>query len=573
MKKAILFLVYSMLVCLQYGCKDKLVSANTIKNTQKLTTTADFILSDTTIAVVNVPQQSTEEKDILDDNDYIREVQLDTVFESSDFSEYIAQGLMSFNTCKTVQPWLSFLEKQVGKPDSVKESYRKTYYWHKRNFLNFEKITIFCEVQEVEKPAYFDIDLTFLDKDLQLIADTVFLTAVKTQIKQLVFSQKTVKMYQPTQQHISTIGKHPYMSFWRDFFPKNYDSVMLLMANDEKIKLNWDEIEIKCLVDTAGKIVKWKVHDAENGEYETQFQQQFANYKTLFSYPILYSPNKEKRKIFYKAQFKLNNILEDSLNSAASLNVVLNDLQKGKYKKTSSRGKASKENKTQAGNTTFFSVERNGFEPVMANIPFGEKTYSFFFDQLGGKLYTINKEKMDSGKQKQQWKLKQSINIGDFEGGTLDIADLDQDGFGDLILSSSPNMNGNSWADVYMYHADKDSFLLGVENFCCINSESNDDRYKSNKKYYITSYGGSWYMPITTSIYSWQDKTLQLELIIGTELLRRDMGNLDYSIFFVMERINGKLELIKQINVDASKKFADEASKTTQFLLEEYLSK
>jgi hypothetical protein len=570
MKKVILFLTYLVLVCLQYSCKDRLAPTNTTKVAQ------DSVLLDTTIAIGNVPKQPIHEKDILDENDYIREVQLDTIFESSDFSEYIAQGLMSFNTCKAVQPWLNFLEKQLGKPDSVQESYHKIYYWHKRNFLNFEKITIFCDVEEVEKPAYFDIDLTFLDKDLQLMAGTVFLTAVKTQIKELVFSQKIVKTYQPTQQHISTIGKHPYMSFWRDFFPTNYDSVMFLMANDKKIKLNWDEIEIKCLVDTTGKITRWKINEAENQEYETQFQQQFASYKALFSYPVLYAPNKEKSKISYKAQFKLNNILEDSLNSAASLNVVLNDLQKGKYKKTSSRGKVSKENKTQVGNTTFFSVDRSGFEPVMANILFGEKNYSFFFDQLNGKLYTISKEKTDNGKQKQQWKLKQTINIGDFEGGTLDIADLDQDGFGDLILSSFPNMNGNSWADVYMYHADKDSFLLGVEDFCCINSENgeNDENgYKSNKKYYITSYGGSWYMPTTTSIYSWQNKTLQLELIIGTELLRRDMGNLDYSIFFVMERINGKLELIKQINVDAGEKFADEASKTAKFLLEEYLGK
>lgn len=519
--------------------------------------------ADTISVVQDTTTNMLLEKDILDDESYIQEVPLDTIFETTSFSEYIEKGLLKFSTCKAIQPWLDSLYIQLGKPDSVIETHRKEYYWHNRNFHHYSNVTIFCNISEEKKPAYFDIDIALLDKDLQLIDDEIFLIIVKQQIQKLVFTQPIIKIYQPIQPHIATIGKSPYFSFWRDYFPQNYDSIMILLGQDKNIKLNWDEIEVKCLVDTTGKITKWKVDDAPNNEYEGLFQKQFAQYKDLFAYPILFSPNNNLLKLSYKTQFKLNNILEDSLNSQATLNIVLNDFRKGKYKQQSQRGKKVIDNKTQAGNTTFFNVERNGFEPVMANIPFDKKKYSFLFDALGAKLYTI--EEIE-----QKWYVKQSINTNDFEGGTLDILDLNQDGYGDIILSSYPNMNGNSWSDIYIYHADKDSFLLGAENFCCISEAQLDDIYKSNKKYYLTSYGGSWYMPNTTSIYSWQDKKLQLEAIIGTELLRRDMGLFDYKIFFVMKNINGKMKVVTQINIDSDEEFAKKANNIAIKLFNEY---
>lgn len=505
--------------------------------------------------------------DVLDEDKYSREVVLDSIVEGSIFSEYIGKGMLTFNTCRDIQPWIDTLFLALHKTESVKESYSTTYYWRNKRFHKRKDITIVCDISEEKEPNYFQVRLTLLDPDLQLISDDEFLTTVKKQIERLVFSQPIVKTYQASQPTISTIGKNPYFSFWTDIPPVNYKSVVALLAQDTTVQLKWEKLTVRCLIDTTGKIARWKPVDPPENIDENQFQQQLAKYKNMFTYPVMHSPNNKTANLPYLLQFQLNNTWQDSINKENIQRDVLEILQTNQYSKYNRSKERVIENTTTVGNTTFFSVSEDELSPLIADIPFNQKSYSFYFD--GKYVYTFQKNN-------NTWLSHQTIETSEeFEG--MDTDDINHDGYPDIILYTSSNMNGNRWNDIYVYNALKDSFLIAAVSFCCMFTiEDTIGNYQPNHKYLVTSYNGSWYMPATTSIYSWQNNVLHLEAIFGTEKLRCDMGNIDYDIFFVMRNIDGNMKITKQINIGGAinirgaKKFSNEAAKIVNALFEEY---
>ena len=56
-------------------------------------------------------------------------------------------------------------------------------------------------------------------------------------------------------------------------------------------------------------------------------------------------------------------------------------------------------------------------------------------------------------------------------------------------------------------------------------------------------------MPQTKTVYKWNNYNLEIELIVGTELLFKDMTIEDNEIYFVYKKVNNELKLIKQFNI------------------------
>ncbi len=96
-----------------------------------------------------------------------------------------------------------------------------------------------------------------------------------------------------------------------------------------------------------------------------------------------------------------------------------------------------------------------------------------------------------------------------------------------------------------------------------------DKKYTSNKNYFVTHGGGSWYMHVTTSIYAWKNKKLVLETIFGKELFYKSMGK-DYEIFFVQKNINGKHITTTETNTSAGEIYQKMAKNAREKAYREY---
>ena len=90
----------------------------------------------------------------------------------------------------------------------------------------------------------------------------------------------------------------------------------------------------------------------------------------------------------------------------------------------------------------------------------------------------------------------------------IDFEDLDGDDKNEIITSTAPNMNGNSWKEVYHY-SDKDKKINYAGSF------STDYVIKKDKKQIEETYEGSWYMDNSKTLYQWnQDKLIPIKQII-----------------------------------------------------------
>lgn len=124
----------------------------------------------------------------------------------------------------------------------------------------------------------------------------------------------------------------------------------------------------------------------------------------------------------------------------------------------------------------------------------------------------LNFYRLDQGK----WKTVGShIAIADCMTFVVDFIDMDDDGNNEIIVRTPPNMNGNTWQDVFCYSAKADSIELA-------GSFSTDYDIKKDSKTVEETYGGSWWMTNTKTLYQWNNgklipiKRLELSLKEGT---------------------------------------------------------
>lgn len=108
---------------------------------------------------------------------------------------------------------------------------------------------------------------------------------------------------------------------------------------------------------------------------------------------------------------------------------------------------------------------------------------------------------------KDYWELigSEKINIPIFK---LEFKDLDGDDNNEIITSTSRNMNGNAWQDIY-YFSGKTKTIKYAGSF------STHYIVQKDKKQIEETYEGSWYMDKSKTLYEWrQEKLVPLKKII-----------------------------------------------------------
>ena len=83
----------------------------------------------------------------------------------------------------------------------------------------------------------------------------------------------------------------------------------------------------------------------------------------------------------------------------------------------------------------------------------------------------------------------------------IDFIDMDNDRNNEIIVRTPPNMNGNTWQDVFRYSVENDSIELA-------GSFSTDFEIKKENKTVEVTYEGSWYMTPEKTLYQWHNNRL-----------------------------------------------------------------
>lgn len=150
-------------------------------------------------------------------------------------------------------------------------------------------------------------------------------------------------------------------------------------------------------------------------------------------------------------------------------------------------------------------IETYGYTPyVVGKFIDGKDIYAIYYienDTLTN-FYHFNNNK---------WKLVGSKRLSFEEPDFIDFQDMDNDGRNEIIIKSHFNMNGNTWQEVF-YCSKNDGRINYAGNFTA------EYRIDKEKKIVETDYGGSWWMPLSRSIYRWYGGKLILEKEITLRL-------------------------------------------------------
>jgi hypothetical protein len=134
------------------------------------------------------------------------------------------------------------------------------------------------------------------------------------------------------------------------------------------------------------------------------------------------------------------------------------------------------------------------------------------------------------------WKLIgiEKTNIPIFK---IEFDDLNGDNKNEIITSTSRNMNGNTWQEVY-YYSDQAKTIKYAGSF------STDYEIKKDKKQIEETYEGSWYMDKSKTLYEWRKEKLVpiKQIILAHEQTDSENGKL---IFEYYENSTNDIEGLK----------------------------
>lgn len=91
---------------------------------------------------------------------------------------------------------------------------------------------------------------------------------------------------------------------------------------------------------------------------------------------------------------------------------------------------------------------------------------------------------------------------------SVNFEDLDGDNRKEIVVSTSPNMNGNSWKEIYRFSTHTNTIKYA-------GSFSTEYVVRKDKKQIEETYEGSWYMDTSKTLYEWrQEKLVPIKQII-----------------------------------------------------------
>lgn len=125
--------------------------------------------------------------------------------------------------------------------------------------------------------------------------------------------------------------------------------------------------------------------------------------------------------------------------------------------------------------------------------------------------------------------------------GSVMLEDLNGDGVKEVLVCTSPNMNGNQWILAYVYNKQIDRIQL-AGNFCT--NYTVNVKVKTIEVYYT----GSWYMDVYKEIYKWYGCRLVPEKKVVLSIIDQEKSPDSLFILYYKNPTpgNGKLKLVSK---------------------------
>ncbi|MBK5720429.1 hypothetical protein JGH11_06055 [Dysgonomonas sp. Marseille-P4677] len=126
----------------------------------------------------------------------------------------------------------------------------------------------------------------------------------------------------------------------------------------------------------------------------------------------------------------------------------------------------------------------------------------------------------------------------------VSIEDMDGDNRNEVITFSYPNMNGNTFKEIYYFSPNNDSVHIAASFFT--------STYEADKiaKTVRTYYGGSWYMPLILTLYKWHGENLIIMKEIRKNLVEdAPMGSDHYILSYYENPLKGDEHVVDSLSL------------------------
>lgn len=445
---------------------------------------------------------------------HIYQSKLDTVVIGESY-EFLQGGSIYSTTLRDTTKLSTFLLSYFGKPTD----WNYGNVWQNVQIEGKGNYWVENELSREMTPDHFSIRFTITDEKRNLVKDTVVLNFFKELIHKYVFTQPKIM---EANKGIEELHYRRYMpSALIEFEPTNFSEIRNKMYQDS-IFSTCGSFDLECIIDKMGKIESF-----ESEEEDNLCTKKLDKYISLFQYPVFFSDTTKQERIKYKINLVIKDSISRELENKKEIEneIALLNENSEKFREFL---------KEQDEYFTHSKYLKNAKGKIIGFLRFSGQTLFYFSNKNG------------------TWKHKQSFEI---EGEGIETNDLNKDGVDEIAIFTGRNMNGNSWADLFVYDQKGDSLVVAAESI--INALShyeewqsysceNDHEYSVNKNIVIKQQVGSWYTPVFTKIYHWKNNKLVLKAIFGTELVHYTMSDKDIPTFFAYQTVNDSLQITHQ---------------------------
>ncbi len=416
------------------------------------------------------------------------------------------------NTFKDYRKLISFMESKFGvakymfyeqsTTDSI-YGYGK-YRWYHITAFGTKDMELTLKI--FEHLGYFEVSfIAWSEVFDELKNDSILIDFFADACKNNLYNEKDIYKIQTKSKHYDKYLEFP------EVLNLNYDS--LIHCYEKYISLKDDKIEIKLTINQQGKITENEIRANK------KLKPILANFIKEIKFPILiYKDSKDTIEYHLSWEFWLSD--DTFLKRGLAL------LKSGKKRYLKSEFRYDNYYITTGD---FFKV---GKKMALLRNPYGKGVY--FYEKIKGEY----KELYSANDLENEW----------FEG--METDDLNADSIDEIIFTTCPNMNGNSWKEVYAYDK-KTNKVYNAGNYSTIDSVN-----KEKKEIYVT-YEGSWYMPSLRTVLGWKNGMLLTKKFVELTLKEGDQSEEDEQILEYYENVDfekGKETLVlKKMKVNSEK--------------------
>jgi len=383
---------------------------------------------------------------------------------------------LTITTRRDIKPFISAFTERFGKNYEFESSYIDCYTW--KNISDLGRIKLEIRLWIDKNKDNYEIRLNFYDPVNSIINEDL---TIRKFLNDLIIAKLKTQSVE-----FSELPNNEIEFKFDEIVETNYDSLLTLIHH---LAPNEKEIEIKIDVNSESEVSK--IECGSNLKI-TALVKNVLKSQLL---PIVVSGEKKDTvaySIFWNIRQEGNSVSEivKKVSEPQILELLENDTVITDAFFTDDWYTDCVKDVFLLGN--LFNTNRN-----YLIIHESESNFVYFYRFTNAHYELI--EKMNSN------------NYDYFE-----LCNLDGDSTNEIVFSTVSNMNGNTWKEVYKFDAVTERLKLSG-NFCCYWEVNHQ------KKELYESHYGSWYMPVTHTIYQWREDKLIRKKFIQFSLKDADM--------------------------------------------------